>query len=254
VRTTAITTARTTNQPTGYLLHETDDVVVIATTSSSNRKTSDMIQIWILTRNIKPTDAVRTGQDELICGDCSLRGQWSEELQRMTGRACYVTVCQAPVAIWKKYQRGGYPYLPLSRYPDVFCGHQVRFGAYGDPALIPLSLLRWIAFWCDGHTGYTHQWRSCDQRLASILMASIDSEAQYQTAKANGWRTFRVRPAQGARMQDEITCPASEEAGHRTTCDRCLLCSGSRGKSDPRKDIVIQAHGAAKSRLVQITL
>ena len=38
----------------------------------------------------------------------------------------------------------------------------------------------------------------------------------------------------------EISCPASDEAGKRTTCERCGLCAGA---SRAAKDITIIAHG-----------
>ena len=38
----------------------------------------------------------------------------------------------------------------------------------------------------------------------------------------------------------EILCPASKEAGYRTTCDSCKLCSGSNISA---KSIAIVAHG-----------
>ena len=42
----------------------------------------------------------------------------------------------------------------------------------------------------------------------------------------------------------EILCPASEEAGSRTTCLECGLCAGTQTKS--KKSIAIVAHGAGK--------
>jgi len=61
----------------GFILHEDTLRVVIATgfsTPSDNRKTGDMIQIWILVRSVSPTEAIRTGLDRLICGSCVHRG------------------------------------------------------------------------------------------------------------------------------------------------------------------------------------
>ena len=75
-------------------------------------------------------------------------------------------------------------------------------------------------------------------------MASVDTEAEYWEAKADGWRTFRTLTPDDSLTDGEISCPASDEAGKRTTCDRCKLCAGnfSNRKHKP-KDIGIIAHG-----------
>ena len=79
-------------------------IVVIATTKSSNRKTGDMVQTWILRSDIKPTEASKAGADASICGDCKHR--WS------LGGACYVNIGQGPGAIFRAYKRGNYPQAP----------------------------------------------------------------------------------------------------------------------------------------------
>ena len=56
-----------------YIIHEDAYRVIIATgfeDDSSNGKTGAMIQIWILPKDVKPNDAVKTGYDRVICGDC----------------------------------------------------------------------------------------------------------------------------------------------------------------------------------------
>jgi len=85
----------------GAILHETDQYVVIATglsRESKNTKTGDMVQLWILTKAENPVAAVKSGNDAIVCGACPLRGDHG------AGRACYVKVFQAPLAIWKAYQ------------------------------------------------------------------------------------------------------------------------------------------------------
>src|SRR5687767_8863532 len=49
-------------------------IVVVAGASTSNRKTGPMVQIWILTRDVDPIAAVKSGADSAICGDCKFRG------------------------------------------------------------------------------------------------------------------------------------------------------------------------------------
>jgi hypothetical protein len=261
----------------GVILHEDDLRVVIATglkTKSANAKTGDMIQIWILHRTLNPLDAIASGEDESICGMCPHRGgmdvvsdetyQWSpfgpalfQAIQK-TKRRCYVQVDKAPRGIWLAYTNGRYRKVDASEYPALFTGRKVRLGAYGDPAFIPLSIIRAIVAICVDWTGYTHQWMDAQYApYASYVMASADSEHDHARATALGWRTFRVRPKGGRILPGEIICPASDEGGYRSTCARCKLCNGTKyGASDPRKNIVIIDHSriAASQPLIQIGL
>lgn len=233
----------------GYILHTDDTRVIIATTESSNRKTGDMVQIWILRNDMSPVEAVRDGQDSAICGDCKLRdpdGGWGE-------RTCYVNVAQGPNAVYRAYKAGRYDYLPQSRYPEVFDGRAVRFGAYGDPVHIPLGIVRYVCFFARRWTGYTHQWgKPYYGPYREYFMASVDSELEYWQAHLDGWRCFRVRPDGALLIPGEIMCPASDECGHKTTCERCGLCNGKRARLDGRKDIAIVVHGIGKRNLIQI--
>lgn len=231
----------------GYVLHTDDERVIIATLTSDNAKTGDMIQVWILCRHQSPIDSVRDGSDALICGDCKLRG-----IDGWRGRMCYVNVTQGPNSVWRAYQRGKYAYLPQSRYADVFCGRAVRFGAYGDPVHIPLTILRYIVFFARKHTGYTHQWSKPEySAYREYLMASVDSELEYWQASTRLWRCFRVRSENARLIPGEIMCPAADETGHKTTCARCGLCNG-RVQGDKRKDVCIIVHGIGKKNLIQI--
>src|SRR5262245_15369886 len=113
---------------TGAVLCEVDGfdgkpVVVIATWHSDNAKTGDMVQVWILLRDVRPDHAVRDRRDVSVCGDCGFAG----------GNGCYVQTRKAPLQVWQAYQRGLYPRWNGSLEP--FRGRMVRFGAYGDPAL-----------------------------------------------------------------------------------------------------------------------
>jgi hypothetical protein len=202
----------------GFILHEDRDRVIIATgfeSPSDNRKTGDMIQIWILVKSVSPTEAIKSGLDRLICGNCVHRGDGHGK-----GRSCYVNVGQAPLGIWRAWKAGNYPLL---RSLEVFTGRKVRFGAYGDPTHIPLSLALAIAGVASGHTGYTHQWRKPSlQAWRSLLMASVDSIAELVIARSLGWSTFRV----GSEASVGESLCASERVG--TACADCLLCAGSR--------------------------
>jgi hypothetical protein len=232
----------------GYLLHETNDYAVIATLESENTKTGDMIQVWILVRDMKPTQALRNGMNHIVCLDCKHQG-----IDGGKERTCYVNLGQGPRAVWQAYSEGKYPYLPLDRYSEVFMHRAVRFGAYGEPVLIPLPIVRAIVAIADAWTGYTHQWRKTEyQDFRAYLMASCDSTGERAEAKADGWRVFRARTEDSPVVAGEIMCPASEEMGKRTQCVRCKLCNGANGANDPRKDIVIIVHGSGSKNFVSL--
>lgn len=134
----------------------------------------------------------------------------------------------------------------------MFCGRRVRFGAYGEPVLIPLNILSAISAVAEGHTGYTHQWRKAEyQGYSAFLMASCDNAADYTLARSMEWRTFRVRAEYQPLLGGEIMCPASPEGGHKSKCEKCLLCNGSR-QNDGRKSIVIIVHGTGAKNFVAV--
>ena len=226
----------------GFLLHEDSVRVIIATgfsTPSDNRKTGDMIQIWILCKAEDPVTAIRTGLDRLICGNCRHRGH---EVDGRFGveRTCYVNEGQAPLGIWKAWKAGRYTTL---QYMDGFAGRRVRFGAYGDPTHLPLSLALAIAGVSSGWTGYTHQWRKPSlQAWRSILMASVDTVAELVIARSMGWSTFRV----GSEAQPSESLCASEAIG--TPCAVCLLCAGARGGLE---SVHIPPHGKGATHFLE---
>ena len=79
--------------------------------------------------------------------------------------------------------------------------------------------------------------------IRRTTMASVETPSGALEAQAEGFRTFRVRPIGAPLLANEIECPASEEAGHKTQCIRCLLCDGKHGPTDKRKNISIAEHG-----------
>lgn len=208
---------------------EIDDQSIFAVvTESENVKTGSMKQIWILNASVNPLEAIDKGIDSSICGDCKHRGV-----------SCYVAVFQAPLGIYRAWKRGSYE---KANNFDFLINQNVRFGAYGDPAALPFDLVEEIALKAKGYTGYTHQWKlPYVQKYQKYLMASVDSVEEYNQAKAMGWRTFRVKTAHEEKLTKEITCPASIEAGKKSTCEQCKLCSGLN--SNCTKDIVINVHG-----------
>ena len=231
------------------ILYENSKLVAIATGISrptENPKTGDMVQVWILPASEAPGDAVRSGGDKVVCGDCPLRPA--------AGGGCYVQVEWAPGSVWRAWKQGKYE--RWSGDAGVFEGRMVRWGAWGDPAFLPVSLLRKVNRVARGWTGYTHQWRRAGkQRHRRYLMASVESQWDAGMARALGWRTFRVAGRwewnQGAGDREEFWCPASREMGSRSTCERCGLCSGSGGKGEGIKSVRILAHGSQGKRAVR---
>lgn len=233
----------------GYIIYDGPSIlngkpiVVIATgflKDSQNIKTGNIIQLWILNKESNPLDTLYKGNDESVCGNCKHRPK-SENNPDGWG-TCYVNVAQGPYAVYKAYKNGKYfPAKDLSIFKDRY----VRFGAYGDPAAVPFDLLNGIVKVCKHHTCYTHQWKTCDQRLKDISMASVDSPKELALANSKGWRTFRVRLDSEKLESNERICPASAERGKIATCETCMACHGG---GNSKASIAIIAHGAWRGK------
>lgn len=240
------------HNPNGIVIYEGpsmltgDPIVAIATgltSGSANGKTGAMVQTWILDANIEPHIAVKTGEDSSVCGTCPFSA----------GNGCYVRTHQAPLSVFRAYHRGIYAAGTIDQLPAIFDGRIVRLGAYGDPAAVPFEVWESVLTYVPRHTGYTHQWRTCDQRFSGIVMASVERLRDVTRASAKGYRAFYVR-ADGSDLDREpfenrriVTCPASAEAGHRTTCENCGLCDGTYAL-DKRAHIAIAPHGSGKRK------
>ena len=221
-------------------------VVAIAnriTTASGNAKTGAMVQTFILRADIAPMDALHSGADASVCGDCRHR-------PALDG-SCYVNVGRSVSSVFGALQRGRYAepgtdYCP-SILPELLAGETVRIGTYGDPAAVPFQVWRAATVRAAAVNGYTHQWARPEFAVFRLLcMASVDSEQEARAAQAAGWRTFRVKVSTDPKLEREVTCPASKEAGQRTTCEDCRACGGLSAKA--RAGIVINAHGATAKR------
>jgi len=210
-------------------------IVVIAVWSSENRKTGDMLQTYIMRSDIDPRDANKYGEDESICGQCQHRGTPTLDPTKALaeGRTCYVAMGQGPLIVFNEFKAGKYP---VANPRTVGRKRRVRIGTYGDGAAAPDYVWSELLAEAEGHTAYSHN--GGDPRR---YMVSADTLAQAQAAWASGYRTFRVVRSVGEIRKNEVLCPASKEAGHRTTCAACLLCGGT---SVQAKNIAIPVHGS----------
>ena len=211
-------------------------IVAIATHKSSNRKTGDMIQTWILRSRVDPVRALQTGGDSSICGNCYHRGTADRP------RTCYVNIGQAPLSVYRAFRRGIYATGTLLDVIEAHGGKPVRMGAYGDPVAVPWHSWHGIHM-ARSWTGYTHQWRELHAApFKNVLMASCDSPAEAAEAARAGWRTFFVQSlASQEALHNSITCPSEQGVA----CKDCGLCSGLQKPDAP--SIQIPAHGSAKA-------
>ena len=229
----------------GVILWENRTIVCIATgfkRPSTNRKTGPMIQTYIIRRDMHPLEAISTGKDNTICGDCVHRGKKGKK------RSCYVQVGKSVSRVYDCYRGGGYE---NNWTYDIFMGTKVRAGAYGDPACVPFTIWRGIHEAAIGMTGYTHRWkRQFAQGYKKYLMASVDTTSELEQAWEMGWNTFRVRAKGTKKIKGEAQCPAATESPAETECARCLLCCGNNSKI---KGASLDAHGIG-SKHFDVTL
>jgi len=233
----------------GPSLIDGQNIVVLVQTGSSNRKTGDMVQTYILHADIDPITASRTGQDSAICGNCPHRGESHDgDKGQAKNRTCYVTLAHGPLGKYKAYKRGAYERVQGHKaIAALGFGRMVRLGTYGDPAAVPNYIWESLISRAQGHTAYTH---GAINPLPESIMTSADSKAQAQDAWNRGERTFRVMADKADLIASrEVLCPASEEAGKRVTCEACKLCGGASVKG---KSVAIVAHGTSKAKAKQL--
>lgn len=213
---------------------------------SDNAKTGAIVQSFIIRSDVAPTDALKTGEDVSICGQCPHR----PILARETGEApCYVQVGKSVQSVYHAYKRGRYTRADAATIARALAGKIVRLGTYGDPFAAPVTMWAQVTRYAAGRRGYTHQWARPDfdaSAWAPLVMASADNVDEAARANLLGMRVFRV--SIGVDVQaGEAMCPASAEAGRRATCAKCTLCSGT---SIQARDIVIADHAAGHKRRV----
>jgi hypothetical protein len=221
-----------------YLIHETPDLVVFATTESSNIKTGPMTQIWIMARNLHPVESRRTGHDATLqCQGCPYA----------SNQGCYVSPLPL-MQIWRVYQSGDYETVTMGspQWSALFDNASVRLGAYGNPSMLPLAMLEDICSRAYMHTGYFHDWNIMPVDLAKsygrFLMASCEP-SNVQFAQNLGLRTFTVVSEAPSDRSLGIEC-LSDTKGIQ--CIDCGLCDGtqrSNKRNKPLPSVWIKAHG-----------
>lgn len=224
-------------------------IVAIATnitTKSANSKTGAMVQTFILRQDIHPWEAIQTGADHSICGNCQHR------LDPVTGkRVCYV-VPNSFMSVWNAYKRGSYRFATPDELRSLFAGKAVRLGAYGDPAAVPLDVWQAVVSEAATWTGYTHQWRDAGNAdYRHLLMASCELAMDVRAADRRGWRAFWVESPDGDPTLDgtevpAMRCPASKERqavnrdGVPVQCVTCGACAGTSSRN--KRHIIILQH------------
>ena len=213
------------------LLDRSEIVSAIAIFKSDNKKTGDMVQVYIITTHLHPVEAIKQGRKQGTCGHCPL-----------LGTVCYIRPEQAPRAVWDGNRRGIYPAYNDKEHRHLFQGRKLRWGADGDPAALPVPLVRKFSAIVAGHTGYTHQADDIPsnraEALSEFLMISTETEEQVHECTARGWRSFRVRGENQPLLPGEIDCP---HYTHGVQCDTCNLCNGTSGSCS--KHISVVVHG-----------
>ena len=203
---------------------------------SANVKTGPMLQMSILVRKVEPLEALRKGLDRLICGGCPY-----SSTANGGNNDCYVRVEQMPTQVYRAIKGERIPDIDPA---DIRPGQPIRFGSYGDPGFLPISLLEAWTIGRKGWTGYSHQWRTLPIEYSQYLMASCETPADVKLANKKGWRAYRtVEHIDSPISANEIVCP--HIGRHKVQCADCRLCSGS---SIGAKNITIPLHGGRFNR------
>ena len=204
---------------------------------TSNSKTGNMVQSFILPIDWITSDKkIQEIGDSSVCFDC--------EHNMSNKKDCYVIKGNSLMGLLSKVRslrKKGIDSIPEfdsfieEKILEAVKGRAVRFGSYGEPVLLGEDLISKIAERASYWTGYTHQWHT-NNWAKKFFMASVESNLINRAAQAMGWRTFFVGKTDDSSL---ITCPASKEAGYKTTCENCKLCMGTTSRA---KSIKINKH------------
>ena len=172
---------------------------------------------------------------EKVCFDCPFRGYlkcYTHEYQQYSG---FLSMLKSIVREFTELKYIPSVHLLEKRIVEISQGRYIRFGTYGEPTLLPVNLVGDMVKVSKSHTGYSHQWAKKPE-FSAYFMASTHTEGQAVIAQKMGFRSFI---ATNKPVKTAVTCPASKEAGFKSTCEKCGLCSGERKGT---KNIVILEH------------
>lgn len=203
---------------------------------SSNPKTKDELQTYIIREDIAPHIAAAAGLDFSICGNC--------EARPTAKNYCYVHKWREPNSIFQCFHRGNYPLATEHELRTIkSSGIAVRAGSYGDPAAVPLDVWHAIGV----RTGYSHQWEDDRvQPFSALMMASVETLEQKERANKKGFRSFRVITSEADLQPDEILC-VNQSRG--VDCATCGICAGQQVQA---KNVGAIVHGAKKNNFLKI--
>lgn len=209
---------------------DSDVVAVISgfTRKSRNHKTKDLLQVSYFRADMHPQDAINSGLDKAVCGDCPFTKNAGNG-----HRMCFVRM-QHVFGQYHAFCRGKYQPLPSW---DLLNGWNVRLGSYGDPASVPVEISHNIKLRAAKTKGYTHSWKEFPE-LKPICMASVETDKNFYAARLAGWKTFRVRSHDDQRLfPREVLCL---NYSRDLSCEDCPLCEG---KSQKSLHVAVPVHG-----------
>jgi hypothetical protein len=208
-----------------------------------------MAQATILRTDMHPQDAVLTGSDYSICGDCKHRGRCTTNSRGIliSTRSCYVLL-KGIISVYHAVKRDSYHRMEPGAISEQIRRRAVlrgvptalRVGSYGDPAAVPTWVWKDLAGEVKIVTGYTHQWKRCDQAMKSLMMASADTQEEAHEAQSMGWRTFRILTPDQKPTTTETLC---RNVRTGTACQACGLCGGTALKA---KHVAMPLHGSKR--------
>jgi hypothetical protein len=210
---------------------------------SQNPKTGDMCQLWMLSTEHSPTEAIHFDHgDSSVCGNCPMLPCNAPSFKE----SCYVArrSFQAPGNVWR-YNIGLDVDMEGALENIIQSSKAIRYGGYGDPAMIPENIFTQILLAAKigcpekPYTCYTHQQNSSFASwIKPYAMASTHCLDESRQCWDEGWRTFRITDSP-KNSKHEVVCP---NFTHQIKCVDCCLCDGKRCSSDNRKSITIPRH------------
>ena len=194
-------------------------VITCIIKASSNDKTGDLIQTYLIDKKLMHEETVNFGSK---CLECAMLSK------------CYVNKDKLSVrnALKRLESDSKTTSYELVSFDEALkhlkkAEKGLRLGTYGDPSILPLSDIEKLVNVSRMHTGYTHFWREIPTKYSRFLMASTECNADDLFSESLGYRAFRVllKDKKEHTINDNfIECLNSS---HDKTCLECKLCNGN---------------------------